>query len=77
MVSWDELDLFMQNIGYPQFTKDSFIKLYKSNDDLKNLLKFDPNGVKVYTDASDKLSSNNQGDDNTVSKMAQRATDLS
>ena len=68
----------MEKAGVPQFDFSSFKQVYDETPQLQDLVKFGPNGVKVYSDSTDKLPQSKQGngDDDDVEKMAKRATDL-
>ena len=74
---WDKLNKYMEKAGVPQFDFDSFKAVYDQTPELQELVKFGPDGVKIYASSADKLPQGNPdkaGDD--VEKMAKRATDL-
>lgn len=67
----------MKKAGVPQFDYDSFKEVYDATPQLQELVKFGPDGVKVYADSTDKLPQSKQGNGaDDVEKMAKRATDL-
>jgi hypothetical protein len=74
----DELDKLMSNIGNVQFSYDLLKQAYDSDPAIKKLIKnFDQDKVTLATgDAVDDLPAADADTDQTVSKMAQRATDL-
>lgn len=67
----------MKKAGIPQFDYESFKQSYDANIDLQNLVQFDPDGVTVGIDSSDKVDSPEPDGGDTVGAMAKRATDLS
>lgn len=74
---WDKLNQYMKKAGVPQFDYDSFKEVYDQTPQLQDLVKFGPDGVKVYANSTDKLPQGNPDDDGKdVEKMAKRATDL-
>jgi hypothetical protein len=71
------MNTYMVKAGVPQFNYESFKSLYDTVPQLKNLVKFDPEGITVNDDAMDQVSSPTaDGNDNVVGDMAKRATDL-
>ncbi len=71
------MNTYMEKAGIPQFNFESFKSLYDTVPQLKNLVEFDQEGITVNDDAMDQVSSPTAGsNDNVVSDMAKRATDL-
>jgi hypothetical protein len=66
----------LSNVGVPEFNKDSFEKMYQNDETLQNMLKYDPEGITIYSDDTEKLGSSRKKSKNTVSSMAKRAVDL-
>lgn len=63
------------NIGH--FSYESFIKAHKQDQGLQGLVRnFDKNTVYLKTSETDDLPQGSGNPDNTVSKMAKRATKL-
>ena len=67
----------MKKAGVPQFDYNTFKKAYDSNNQLKSITEFDPEGVTVKdpNKADLDISASNDGGD-SVEKMAKRAVDL-
>jgi hypothetical protein len=65
----------MAKAGVPQFNFESFKVVYDNTPQLQELVKFGPNGVKIYSDNTDKLpNSKPGGGEDRVAAMASRAT---
>ena len=73
-----ELDKLMANIGNVQFSYDLLKQAYDTDPAVKKLIKnFDQNKVTLASDnAVDNLPQVEPSNDQTVSSMAKRATDL-
>ena len=50
--------------------------MYQNDETLQNMLKYDPEGITIYSDDIEKLGSSRKKSKNTVSSMAKRAVDL-
>lgn len=74
MITWDELNTIMQNMGGEQLDQESFQTAYDTDERIKNTIdRFDPDGV--YFQSADSSPMGGQADtDNTVDAMADRAT---
>ena len=67
----------MKKAGVPQFNYESFKTEYDSNPQLQKLVKFDPDGITVNSEAKDRLGSpEGDANANVVGDMAKRATDV-
>jgi hypothetical protein len=64
----------MEKAGVPQFDFSSFKQVYDETPELQELVKFGPDGVKIYSGSTDKLPQGQQGSgEDKVAQMAQRA----
>lgn len=73
-----DLNKVMQNLGGEAFSYDSFKNAFDSDPRVKEMVKnFSEAGIELKTkeDAGSNMQGSDQGS-NTVSQMAQRATDL-
>jgi len=67
----------MTKAGVPQFDFESFKAVYDKTPQLQELVKFGPNGVKIYSGSTDQLPQGKPGGgEDKVAAMADRATDL-
>jgi hypothetical protein len=73
-LSWGKLNSYMKKAGVPQHDYDSFKQVYDSNPQLQDLVKFDNEGVTVYSNSTDKLPNKKRNPDKGTEKMAKRAT---
>lgn len=74
MITWDEINTIMQNMGGEQVDQESFQAAYDSDERIKNAIdRFDPDGIYFNSNNASPVG----GDvdtDNTVDAMADRAT---
>ena len=76
-LSIPKLDKLMQNIGKGQFNYEVFNSAYDADPKIQNLVtNFDQNKIELKGNESDDLPAAEPDTDNTVSGMAQQATDL-
>jgi lysyl-tRNA synthetase class I len=73
MITWDEINTIMQNMGGEQLDQESFQKAYDSDERIKNAIeRFDPDGI--YFSGTEAPADGQTDADNTVDAMADRAT---
>jgi len=76
-LTFDQLNKFMKSSGNEQFSYDSFKAAYDSDPRVKSLTKnFNQDEITLATDEESDLPQQDAKDDDTVSQMAKRATDL-
>lgn len=76
-LSIEKLDKVMKNIGQGEFNYETFKAAYDSDPKLQNLVvNFDQDKIELKDKATDELPATEPAADNTVSQMAQQATDL-
>jgi len=61
----------MEQADVPQHDFESFKQVYDETPQLQDLVKFGPNGVKVYSDSTDKLHNQSKATATTMSKRWQ------
>jgi lysyl-tRNA synthetase class I len=73
MVTWDEINTIMQNMGGEQLDQESFQQAYDTDERIKNAIeRFDPDGI--YFSSAPEPAGAETDADNTVDAMADRAT---
>ena len=65
----------MKKAGVPQFDYKSFKATYDANPQLKDLVKFDPQGVTINDSSMDQVPQSRDSQD-SVGDMAKSATNL-
>ena len=76
-LSIEKLDKVMQNIGRGQFTYDVFKAAFDSDPKLQNLVTdFNKDTIELKSSELDDVTNTAPKNSDTVSKMAQAATDL-
>ena len=74
MITWDEINTIMQNMGGEQVDQESFQQAYDSDERIKNTIdRFDPDGIHFNSDNASPMAGQTDAD-NTVDAMADRAT---
>jgi hypothetical protein len=73
-----DLNKVMQNVGSPQFTYETFKKIFENNDQIQNLVdNFNSIGIKINFEKDSKTAASGKDTGNdAVEKMAKQATDL-
>jgi hypothetical protein len=73
MISWEELNTIMQNMGGEQLDQEAFQKAYDNDKRIDKVVdRFDPDGV--YLQGAPTPTGADTDADNTVDAMASRAT---
>ena len=73
MITWDEINTIMQNMGGEQVDQESFQQAYDTDERIKNAIdRFDPDGIHFKSAAAPAGAETDA--DNTVDAMADRAT---
>ena len=73
MITWDEINTIMQNMGGEQVDQESFQQAYDTDERIKKAIdRFDPDGIH-FNGAEAPVGAETDAD-NTVDAMAGRAT---